>query len=304
MPLENRHREDLRQMAEHTLNIVERNRYNVKNTTYKLHTEELERSTEAYPPQAFDDWKSPPSRQSAHNHRGPYISIVEVSTLACARNLSKTLRNNPRGSTKIGVLNFASATKPGGGFKNGAEAQEESIARVSNLYQSLCTRPARYFYDEHSPEGKDPFYTHSMIYSPGVEVIKDDRGMLTRPMQIDVLTCAAVNAHRVRQSRFAQSLGRNGTEKEIEAVMKERMGRILCSFEERGIRNLVLGSFGTGVFRNDVNVVARLWAELLAVPGARFAGSFDRVFFAILGRKTFVDFGNAFNNSNAPRSGT
>jgi len=141
-----------------------------------------------------------------------------------------------------------------------------------------------------------------MIYSPGVEVIKDDKGMLTRPMQIDVLTCAAVNAHGLRQSKFAQSLGRHATEKKIEAVMKERMGRILCLFEERGVRNLVLGSFGTGVFQNDVNVVARLWAELLSVPGARFAGSFDRVFFAILGKKTFVDFGNTFNNSSQTTS--
>jgi uncharacterized protein (TIGR02452 family) len=296
MPLEHRHREDLRQMAEHTLNIIERDRYDVKNTTYKLNTEELERSTEGYSPQAYDNWKLHPSHQSADNG-GTYINIVEISTLACARNLSGTLQHNPGGSSKIGVLNFASATKPGGGFKNGAEAQEESIARVSNLYQSLCTRQARHFYDVHSPEGRDPFYTHSMIYSPDVEVIKDDKGMLTRPMQIDVLTCAAVNAHRLRQSKFTQPHGRHAIEEEIEAVMKERMGRILCLFEQRGVRNLVLGSFGTGVFRNDVNVVARSWADLLSVPGARFAGSFDRVFFAILGRKTFVDFGNAFNNS-------
>lgn len=302
MPFEHRHREDLRQMAEHTLNIIERGRYNVKNTTYELCTEELERSTKEYPPQAYDHWKSPLSDRSAPNHGGTYITIVEVSTLACARNLSRTLRNNPRGSSKVGVLNFASATKPGGGFKNGAEAQEESIARVSNLYQSLCTRQARQFYDEHSPEGRDPFYTHSMIYSPDVEVIKDDKGTLTRPMKIDVLTCAAVNAHRLRQSKFAQSLGRHATEREIEAIMKERMGRILFLFEERGVRNLVLGSFGTGVFRNDVNVVARLWAEFLSVPGARFAGSFDRVFFAILGKKTFVDFGNAFNHSRQTTS--
>jgi len=148
-----------------------------------------------------------------------------------------------------------------------------------------------------------------MIYSPDVEVIKDDKGTLTRPMPIDVLTCAAVNAHQLRQSKLAQQLGRHGTEKKIEAVMKERMARILYLFEKMEVRNLVLGSFGTGVFRNDVNLVARLWAELLSVPGARFAGSFDRVFFAILGRKTFVDFGNAFNDPgqatshpNPPRS--
>jgi len=78
-------------------------------------------------------------------------------------------------------------------------------------------------------------------------------------------------------------------------VMRERMARILSLFETRGVRNLVLGGFGTGVFRNDVAVVARIWAELLSVPGGRFTQSFDRVFFAILGNRTFVDFGNAFN---------
>jgi uncharacterized protein (TIGR02452 family) len=296
MPPDHRHREDLRKMAEDTLNIINRRAYNVRNTNYRLHTDDLERHTKAYHPQALDHWKSPPPYQATHNRGLPYISIVEVSTIACARHLSRTLLNNPRGDPRVGVLNFASATKPGGGFKNGAQAQEESIARVSNLYPSLCTREARQFYDIHSPEGSDPFYTHSMIYSPDVEVIKDDKGTLTRPMKIDVLTSAAVNAHQVRKSSHAQTLGRHETETHIEAAMKERMGRILSLFEERRVRNLVLGSFGTGVFRNDVNVVARLWAELLSVPGARFAGSFDRVFFAILGRKTFVDFGNAFNN--------
>jgi len=74
-------------------------------------------------------------------------------------------------------------------------------------------------------------------------------------------------------------------------------------FEARGVRNLVLGSFGTGVFRNEVGVVARLWAELLSVPGGRFTKSFDRVFFAILGNRTFVEFGNTFNNHIKSASG-
>jgi uncharacterized protein (TIGR02452 family) len=37
---------------------------------------------------------------------------------------------------KIMCLNFASAKNPGGGFINGAEAQEESLARTSALYET------------------------------------------------------------------------------------------------------------------------------------------------------------------------
>ena len=41
---------------------------------------------------------------------------------------------------RIGVLNFASATKPGGGVINGSSAQEESLCRCSTLYPTLDRR--------------------------------------------------------------------------------------------------------------------------------------------------------------------
>lgn len=44
---------------------------------------------------------------------------------------------------KIGVLNFASAKNPGGGFLRGAQAQEESLARSSALYRSLLIRGSK-----------------------------------------------------------------------------------------------------------------------------------------------------------------
>lgn len=76
--------------------------------------------------------------------------------------------------------------------------------------------------------------------------------------------------------------------------MKERMARILFLFEQQGAKNIVLGSFGTGVFQNDVKVVAKIWAELLTVKGARYRYSFDRVVFAILGKDTFTTFKQSF----------
>jgi hypothetical protein len=43
-----------------------------------------------------------------------------------------------------------------------------------------------------------------------------------------------------------------------------------------------------------VATVAKLWAELIAVEGARFERSFDRVVFAILDTKTLDTFKEAF----------
>jgi len=294
---EYRRREALRQIAADTLTAIKAGSYDLKNTIHYLHTKDVQRNTCFYPPHSLSNWSSPPTNQSAHSHVvETYISIVEISTLNCARLLSRTLRNNPHEHQSIGVLNFASATKPGGGFQNGAQAQEESIARSSILFPTLLTDNAQNFYNVHKSDARNPYYTHSIIYSPGVEVFRDDDGGWTKPIAVDVLTSAAVNAEEVRQSNHARQRGRTATEQEIESVMKERMAQILFLFEERGVRNLVLGSFGTGVFQNDIRVVARLWAELLSVPGCRFGRSFDRAFFAILGRKTFVDFGNAFND--------
>ena len=47
--------------------------------------------------------------------------------------------------------------------------------------------------------------------------------------------------------------------------MKERMIRIPLLFEKHDVRDLVLGSFGTGAFQNKISIVASIWAELLSI---------------------------------------
>jgi len=177
------------------------------------------------------------------------------------------------------VLNFASATNPGGGFLNGDVAQEGSIARSSSLYVSLTTDTARPFYALHAGRGEnDGFYTHAMIYSPQVHIFRDDDGSWLEPLPVDVVTSPAVNAGKVR--RRALFPGKRLEEK-IEDAMYERMGRILALFELKGATSLVLGSFGTGMFRNDVEMVARIWRHLLWSRDARFKSSFREVVFCI-----------------------
>jgi Uncharacterized protein conserved in bacteria (DUF2263) len=59
------------------------------------------------------------------------VEVVNETTLAGAR----ALICEP--STRVCVLNFASARAPGGGFQSGALSQEEDLARNSGLYACL-----------------------------------------------------------------------------------------------------------------------------------------------------------------------
>ena len=130
-----------------------------------------------------------------------------------------------------------------------------------------------------------------MIYSPRVSFIRSDDGSWHEPIDVDVVTSCAVNAGVVRRYlRQAQTSDEEG----IDKAMEERMGRVLYLFEKQGVRNLVLGSFGTGVFRNRVELVAGIWKELLVGENARFRSSFDRVEFSILGNPTYMTFKETF----------
>ncbi|KAG5644920.1 hypothetical protein DXG03_007385 [Asterophora parasitica] len=287
----NDRRPALRKIATETLVAIDKG-FILHGVSHELEAKsnDSKKRTAYYAPDSLLSMWSTPASSSTSPPPLTQFSILEVSTLEAARLLSTTAID----SEKIGVLNFASAKKPGGGFLNGAQAQEESIARSSTLYPTLKTATAQNFYTLHNKDAKDGYYSHAMIYSPGIVVFRDDDGGWEEPIEVDVVTSPAVNAGVVRKSLMGQ-LAKKGTEEKIERVMKERMGRILFLFEQQGVKHIVLGSFGTGVFQNNVGDVARIWASLLHTPGARFAHSFTRVVFGILGKKTFNDFGTVFN---------
>jgi uncharacterized protein (TIGR02452 family) len=274
------------EIARSTLQAIEAGSYVLNGVTYSLSKETKESGNNTqffnYNDAVLSAWKAAyslsPSIRTA-------ISFREISTLEGAHHLSKLVPPNER----VGILNFASAKKPGGGFLSGAQAQEESIARSSNVYPTLMTSTAQQFYKLHKANPKGGFYSHSVIYSPGIIVFRDDNGGWVEPLQVDVLTSAAVNAGLVRKTLLGQ-FEPVQTEDKVALAMEERMARILYLFEKEGVKNIVLGSFGTGVFRNKVDMVARIWAQHLSSPGARFQHSFDRVVFAILGRDTFDTF--------------
>ena len=192
------------------------------------------------------------------------ISLWDCSTVRAVLDLTG------QGAEKVGVLNFASAKNPGGGFLNGAMAQAESLAASGGLYRTLT--PHEGYYRRNRACGT-MMYTGCAIYSPDVVFFRDEKfRLLPRPVTASVLTLPAVNLGQVMQKGEDLTAAR--------AAMRERMARALELFGAMGDRTLVLGAYGCGVFRNDPRQVARWWRELLAEPA--FADRFPRVVFAVL----------------------
>ncbi|MEV5427713.1 TIGR02452 family protein [Streptomyces sp. NPDC052701] len=196
------------------------------------------------------------------------FEVTGESSLEAARRLGGD------GGGDVAVLNFASARNPGGGYLNGAQAQEEALCRASALY--TCLLRARGFYDHHRAH-RDPFYTDRVIHSPAVPVFRDDRGrLLDAPYTAGFLTAAAPNASVVLRTA-PQRAG------ELPRALAVRAERVLETAAAHGYRRLVLGAWGCGVFRNDPAQVAGAFRTLLA-PGGRFASVFAHVVFGILDR--------------------
>lgn len=200
---------------------------------------------------------------SPDSPRSCLVTVVDGTSLASARTFAA------RGIVSL-VLDFASAENPGGGFRRGAIAQEESLARSSALYPCLLPSP---MYAHHRAQG-DALYTSWMILSPRVPVFRDDVTglLLEEPYLATFLTAPAPNAGVV----LARDPGRRA---EVDAAMRARVTRALALAAESGHRHLVLGAWGCGVFRNDPALVAEQFRRDLDGP---FREAFDEVVFAVL----------------------
>ena len=203
----------------------------------------------------------------------PMPAAREKATALSLRNCS-TVRAvidlRAQGAGRIGVLNFASAKNPGGGFLNGAMAQEESIAASSGLYRTQTIHPE--YYARNRACGT-MCYTDCAIYSPDVVFFRDEWfALLDRPVTASVLTLPAVN--------FGQVLLKGEDAAHAKRVMKARMRLALTLFAAMGDENLVLGAYGCRVFCNDPEDISAWWASLLA--DADFKNRFSSVTFAVL----------------------
>ncbi len=204
------------------------------------------------------------------NHfQSTQIEVKNESTFQAAKRLLDLYRD------RVVVLNFASATNPGGGYLRGARAQEEHLCRCSGLYPTL--RPQIEFYEFHRKQNSF-LYSDKMIFSPDVPIFRNDiYQLLTSYYKVSVVSAAAPALIDVPVEDKISL-------KQAENAMDSRIQKLLLLLSTLGFTNIVLGAWGCGAFRNDPQVIAGLFKKHL-FENPMFTDAFSHIVFAILDPK-------------------
>ena len=192
------------------------------------------------------------------------VIVSEKRSLEAAESYAKQ-------GKKVCVLNFASATNPGGGVVNGSSAQEECICRCTTLYPCLNTDAMwDAFYKPHR-KAANPLYNNDCIYTPDVCVFKSDTSfpeVLPKDewWNVNILTCAAPNLRERPSNAMNPHAGDAAvkiTSAELEKLLTKRIRRIFEIAVANGNEVLILGAFGCGAFRNPPEIVAKVFNTVM-----------------------------------------
>ena len=206
-------------------------------------------------------------KEKTYGEKGKVI-VKNTRTFSALGLFSKNVKNPC-------VLNFASATNPGGGVQRGSNAQEECLCRCSTLYSVISNNKFFKDYYKFHRDKHNTIYTNKVIFSPNIVVFKDDTKLpklLNNDMwkTCNVISCAAPNLREIKIK-----------DTELLDIMKKRIRTILDVAIDNQIDGIVLGAFGCGAFKCSPNVVARAFKEILI--NENYISCFKEVVFAVLG---------------------
>ncbi|KAK6385954.1 uncharacterized protein PV06_07116 [Exophiala oligosperma] len=220
------------------------------------------------------------------------IRVVEGDTLVVARALSQASSGgiddgkSSRLKSNVAVLNMASPLLPGGGFLNGATAQEESLCNRTTLYPAL----------------KDEFYRLpevGAIWTEDVLVFRDhtgkDLGKGDR-WWVDVISAAMLRFPDVEgidnDKKYAGQKDRDTASRQIKCLMD--------ILRAKGVEKCVLGAWGCGAYGNPVVEIARAFNKVILGDGRDSKvpdwASLKEIVFAIKEDKLASDFAKHFGN--------
>ncbi len=193
--------------------------------------------------------------EPAHGLTKSNISVINSNTISAAIDFSLL--------GKTALLNMASYKRPGGGVRNGAMAQEEGLFRCSNLSEVIPT--------SHYPLQED-----ECVYTSNSVFFKDFNYDYITPTEIDVITIAAINLNNLELTNIKQYIKTN----------KDKIRLMLSLAIKNEVKNIILGAWGCGVFKNNPVQIATFFKDVL---DEGYNSYFDNVVFAIINDHNSVD---------------
>jgi len=258
-PYTNKTKKQLRNIANNIISVLQYGSYYANNMGYNI-SKKLHKAitrTITYLPEEL------PHKPNIAFHPNIIYSVVHNDTISTVIN---EFINNPK--KHICALNFASGMNPGGGFLRGASAQEESIMRSSGLYPCI---KSSILYDTNNKDNRNHLYSEHIIFSPKVPVIRNDiADEWISPCHVSFITTPAVNTKRALEAGLTEDI--------INITMAERIDNILSVAAKNNVDILILGSYGSGVFGGNINIIANNFMLSLVM---KYKKSFDKVIFAV-----------------------
>ena len=163
------------------------------------------------------------------------------------------------------LLNMANATTPGGGYRQGAGAQEENIFRRSNYYMSLdiemieeqdhYIKQKRNYCSStgevaplNSSQALYPINNFGAIYTSGITVLRgtEDQGYPYLKNPIYDVCAVAIAAHRDPPIQK----GKPRLVSKVAAETRKKIENLFAIAYKQGHDSLVLSAFGCGAFKN------------------------------------------------------
>ena len=210
------------------------------------------------------------------------ISVVGDDCVVVYENLVR------RGKNPL-LLNMASATSPGGGYRKGDGAQEENLFRRSDYFRSLdvdldgflpqrsqrflCTRDGR-VEPLSQPHKMYPMEEYGAIYTSGITFFRhsQDAGYEYLDKPLENVCAVAMAAYRDPKldRKYLACQPAVGTRKKIE--------NIFTIAYHHGHDSIVLSAFGCGAFRNPPIHIAKIFQSVIE----QYAGFFETIVFAII----------------------
>jgi uncharacterized protein (TIGR02452 family) len=210
--------------------------------------------------------------QSVKQQKQTVYNVISGDTLDIALSLKSSYKSKGYNYNPL-ILNFSCEKQPGGGWQTGSMSQEECIFYRSTCYMSLVD-PLHY--DEHR-SWKYPIPFNGGIYTPNVLVFRDNEksAYCIRDYEdcvfFDFLSVAAIRK---------PSLIDDDTLSDIDtSITRQKIRNILRIAFITGHKDILLGAFGCGSFRNPPRHISRLFKDILSEP--EFDNVFDHVHFAI-----------------------